>query len=151
MARDIIREIIADLKPMTNRATPMGRQQGPHPGRYRARAHGPALPWKQVIHHFAVSNDHPAHTTKTPQGRGWYSLWIARGTIYSYDQPLATKRSLNDNPGRGSVVYMDPRTFSRTTTKFQNQLRYKLEMAGWRIELREFARISDPPGAENDT
>jgi hypothetical protein len=81
----------------------------------------------------------PAHTTKTPGGRGYYSLWIGQDgdRIYSYRQELARKEqgSHSGHPDPGTV-YMDPRTFSKTTTKFQTWIGVELRRAGWRVVFR---------------
>ena len=96
---------------------------------------GPAQPYKRVIETFATSYA-PAHTTRTPGGKGYFSLWIdpSGRTLYSYGQPIATKKDL-----AGTTVYVDPRTFSRTSSRQQSYLRFRLQHHGWEIIERELS------------
>lgn len=105
-----------------------------------ARKGGPVLPYRQVIEWYAKSL-RPAHTTKTPKGGGFYSLWIKDGVLYSYRQPLARK-------GVNGYVTMDPRDFSQTTTRQQHYLRRQLGEAGWLIIEKNLDATGDAPVGE---
>lgn len=101
------------------------------------RKGGPALPYRMVIERFVTTNK-PAHTTKTPDGRGYHSLWISPDgqMLYSYGQPIAKK------VGTLRAV-VDPRKFSLTTTRQQGHLLYRLRLHGWMVS--EQLLVSEDP------
>jgi hypothetical protein len=88
--------------------------------------HGRRVTAKQLYKLYALSTE--AYRTA-------YGLSTDGVTLYSYDQPIAQKIDLMDP--KTKLAYVDPRVFSRTTTRHQNEVIYALGITGWVIQRKE--------------